>query len=95
MAKNEQQAEKVNEVTTNEHFHTMTARELLDYREFADILYAFYDNEMKVYGGEFGISDSIEYKNANREATKYLKIKEEIFNEIKSRVDTIYEKTFV
>ena len=71
----------------------MTYQELLAFRDFTDILYAFYDNEMKVYGGEFGVNDSDRYKEASREAQKYLKMKESVFNEIKSRVDFVYEKT--
>jgi len=71
----------------------MTYQELLAFRDFTDILYAFYDNEMKVYGGEFGVNDSEKYKEASKKASKYLKIKELVFNEIKRRVDLVYEKT--
>ena len=71
----------------------MPYQELLAFREFTDILYAFYDNEMKVYGGEFGVNDSEKYKEASKKASKYLKIKELVFNEIKRRVDLVYEKT--
>ena len=92
MAKKEQTTNSVARLS-NEHFRTLTARELLDYKEFADILYSFYDNEMKVYANEFGVNSSMEYIDARQEAAKYLKIRELIFNEIKNRIDTIYEKT--
>lgn len=76
-------------------FQWLNPQDLLAFKNFADFLYAFYDNEMKVYGGEFGVNDSEKYKIASKEATKYLKIKELIFNEIKKRTDIIYEKSLV
>ena len=75
--------------------HMLTHRDLLDFREFTEILYSFYDNEMKVYGGEFGVNDIDRYREASKEASKYLKVKELIFNEIKKRTDNLYEKALV
>lgn len=76
-------------------FQWLDPQDLLAFKNFADILYAFYDNEKKVYGGEFGINDSDRYKQASKESAKYLKVKELIFNEIKKRTDTLYEKSLV
>ena len=65
----------------------LTERELLDYRQLVEILYNFYDNEMKANIGAYDSEHEIIYKNASREATKYLAAKEKVFNEIKRRVD--------
>lgn len=75
-----------------EHFfNCLTASELIDYKKLTDILYDFYDNEMKIYANDAYVSP--EYEKASHEAAKYLRVKEEIFNEIKKRIDFVYEKT--
>ena len=65
----------------------LTERELLDYRKLVEILYNFYDNEMKDNIGAYDAEHTVIYTNASHEATKYLAAKEKVFNEIKRRVD--------
>lgn len=84
------------EIAVNENvLNQLTHQDLLVFKNFSDIVYSFYDNEMKVYGGEFGVNDVDRYREASMEASKYLKLKELIFREIKNRTDILYEKTLV
>lgn len=72
--------------------HTLSMQELLNFRDGNEILLAFYDNEMKTYATEFGVNDEERYKGAVKQVQKYLKVREYLFNEIKKRIDVIYEK---
>lgn len=68
----------------------LSSRELLDYREFTEILYDFYDNEAKANTGDYSSEDSeAAFKAASKECLKYLGIKEKILLEIKRRTDKL------
>lgn len=67
----------------------LSARELLDYREFAEILCGFYDNEMKANTGEYDTDRAEIFKAASQALAKYLALKENIFFEIKRRADEV------
>ena len=68
----------------------LSSRELLDYREFTEILYDFYDNEAKANTGEYAGEDiETAFKAASKECLKYLGIKEKILKEIKRRTDEL------
>lgn len=68
----------------------LSTRELLDYREFTEILYDFYDNEAKANTGDYANEDNeAAFKAASKECLKYLGIKEKLLKEIKKRTDEL------
>lgn len=63
---------------------SLSATDLLAYKDFADTVYNFYDNEAKANS-----LDNEVFKEAYNNSLKYLEIKSKIFNEIKNRVDKL------
>ena len=69
----------------------LTTRELLDFREIVEILYAHYDNEAKANAAESALDEdkARAFEAARKESLKYLSLKEKIFYIMKNRADSL------
>ena len=62
----------------------LSATDLLAYKQLADIVYNFYDNEAKA-----NKLDEKLFREAYANSLKYLKVQGDIFEEIRRRVDDV------
>lgn len=67
----------------------MTMPELLAYKNGCEIIFDYYDNLMRANYGTYDSYTKKAFNDSSEKCSKYIKIKEEIFNEIKAKIDNL------